>query len=89
MFNAYSCKRKLRAILAKDFQKLENFTNVLYEDYGLTCIKEDDGTWVRIPVEEDFAQGCPMSPIFAAIVLRSILIRIEKELHICAKMRLQ
>ena len=80
MFNAVS-REKLRDILANKFPELENFTNVLYDDYRLTCIKKDDGTWLQIPVKEGFAQGCPMSPIFAAIVLGFIVTKIEKELH--------
>ena len=44
-------------------------------------IKKEDGTWLRIPVEEGSEQGYCMSPISVAIVFGSILSKVEKELH--------
>ena len=46
---------------------------MLYEDYGTTMVRLANGTWREVTVEEGFAQGCPLSPIFAAIVLNHIL----------------
>ena len=44
-------------------------------------IKKEDGTWLRIPVEEGSEQGYCMSPISVAIVFGSILSKVEKELY--------
>jgi len=37
-----------------------------------------DGTWTYIPVCEGFAQGCSMSPVFAAMVLGVILEKFDQ-----------
>ena len=68
MFNAVS-REQLRHIIAEEFPELESFADLLYGDFGATCVKSDDGNWFQITVEEGFAQGCPMSPVFAALVL--------------------
>ena len=39
-----------------------------------------DGTWSYIPVCEGFLQGCPISSVFAAIVLKEILSKVERDL---------
>ena len=39
----------------------------------LSDLKKEDRSWFLIDVEEGFAQGCPASPVFAAIVLQHIL----------------
>ena len=40
-----------------------------------------DGTWAIIGVEEGFSQGCPLSPVFVALVLNVILKKIQPELE--------
>ena len=72
MFNAVS-REKLRQIIAESYPELEAFADLLYADFGTTCVKRDDGSWFKISVEEGFAQGYPVSPVFAAIVLRRML----------------
>ena len=79
MFNAVS-REQLRRIIAEEFPELESFADLLYGDFGATSVKSDDGTWFQIPVEEGFAQGCPMSPVFAALVLRHILKKVERDI---------
>ena len=79
MFNAVS-REKLRHIIAESYPELESFADLLYADFGTTCVKRDDGSWFRISVEEGFAQGCPASPVFAAIVLRHILKKVERDM---------
>ena len=69
MFHEVS-REKLRQVLAAEFPELESFADCLYEDPGTTVLKRPDGTWEFIPVAEGFTQGCPASPIFAAIVLK-------------------
>ncbi|EED86272.1 predicted protein, partial [Thalassiosira pseudonana CCMP1335] len=72
MFNAIS-RHQLRDIVKADFPLLEAFVDSLYEQTGTTRIKMTDGTWRDIAVQEGFSQGCPLSPILAAIVLVHIL----------------
>ena len=76
MFNAIS-RHKLREIVREDFPCLENFVDSLYAQPGKTCVKLDDGEWEEIPVCEGFSQGCPLSPILAAIVLNFILKKVD------------
>jgi len=79
MFNAVS-REKLREIIRDHFPILEDFADLLYDDFGRICAKQEDGTWFEIPVEEGFAQGCPISPIFGALVLGVILKQINEDL---------
>ncbi|KAL7502962.1 hypothetical protein ACHAXN_001911, partial [Cyclotella atomus] len=76
MFNAVS-RERLREIIAERFPTLEPFTDLIYDDKGETFVRKEDGTWVIIDVTEGFSQGCPASPVFAAIVLHDILCRIQ------------
>ena len=80
MFNAVS-RQKLREIMRKRFPELENFADMLYEKDGRTAVKLHDGRWTYLSVCEGFAQGCPMSPVFAAIVLNEILTAINRDLE--------
>ena len=79
MFNAIS-REKLREIIAEEFNTLEGFADLLYEEAGETFVKLENGTWKIISVEEGFSQGCPCSPLFAALVLNIILRRLQREL---------
>lgn len=72
MFNAVS-RERLREVIAAKFPTLEPFADLLYDGIGETIVKLEDGTWTSIFVREGFSQGCPVSPIFAAIVLNEIL----------------
>jgi hypothetical protein len=88
MFNAIS-RERLREIIAADFPSLEGFADMLYDEDGETYVKMEDGSWAVIPVTEGFAQGCPVSPLFAAIVLNSIIQKIQPMLETKAKERLR
>ena len=55
---------------------------MLYKEYGTSKVRKADGTWVALPVEEGFTQGCPLSPIFAAIVLNHILKKVHTDLMV-------
>ena len=87
MFNAVS-RERLREIIAEKFPSLEPFADLIYEEAGETFVRLEDGTWTIIVVQEGFSQGCPASPIFAAIVLNEILSVIQKELDSRAMSRL-
>ena len=79
MFNAVS-REKLREIIRLHFPTLEEFADLLYDDFGKVFAKKEDGSWLEIAVEEGFAQGCPISPIFGALVLGVILKKVHADL---------
>ena len=79
MFNAIS-REKLREVIAHKFPTLEPFADLIYDGKGEQYVKLEDGTWNIIEVHEGFSQGCPASPVFAAIVLNIILREIQKGL---------
>ena len=79
MFNAMS-REKLRQLIERDFPELTPLADMLYKEPGYQMVRKVDGTWVAIPVEEGFSQGCPLSPIFAAIVLNYILRKVHRDL---------
>jgi hypothetical protein len=80
MFNAVS-RERLREIIAERFPTLEPFTDLIYDSKGKTFIRKEDGSWVIIKVNKGFSQGCPASPVFAAIVLHDILSTIQPKLE--------
>jgi hypothetical protein len=86
MFNAVS-RERLREIISAKFPTLEAFADVIYEDSGQTFVRLENGEWEIISVTEGFTQGCPVSPVFAAIVLNDILSTIQKELNLRAEQR--
>eukprot|EP00956_Cyclotella_meneghiniana_P037754 scaffold143726_cov74-Cyclotella_meneghiniana.AAC.5 len=88
MFNAIS-REELREIIANNFPALEGFADMLYEENGHTYVRMGDGSWATIEVEEGFAQGCPLSPVFAALVLNAILSQLQPELNARAAARLK
>ena len=47
----------------------------------------EDGTWTYILVQEGFAQGCPMSPPFTALVLGKILQEVDSHFRQKAALR--
>ncbi len=86
MFNAIS-RHKLREIVTEEFPKLKSFVDSLYAEEGQSCVKLDDGTWESIPVKEGFSQGCPLSPILAAVVLNYILKKVDAKLRTLSSAR--
>ncbi|KAL7526297.1 hypothetical protein ACHAXR_004116, partial [Thalassiosira sp. AJA248-18] len=86
MFNAIS-RHKLREIVRDDFPCLQSFVDSLYATPGKSCVKMSDGGWEDIVVSEGFSQGCPLSPILAAIVLNYILKKVDAILKARAKSR--
>ena len=83
MFNSVS-RQKLRELVGRDFPHLKPFADCLYDNTGVSRVRRSDGSWEHIPVDEGFSQGCPSSPIFAALVLRHIIVKINRDLRISA-----
>ena len=85
MFNAIS-REDFRSIVATVFPRIEAFADMLYKESEETYVKMEDGSWAVIKVEEGFSQGCPVSPVFAAIVLNAILRKIQPHLEARARL---
>jgi hypothetical protein len=86
MFNAVS-RERLRELVSQHFPTLEAFADVIYEEPGETYVRLENGEWEIIRVTEGFTQGCPVSPVFAALVLNDILSKIKLELNSQAEQR--
>jgi hypothetical protein len=86
MFNAVS-RERLRELISQHFPTLEAFADVIYEEPGETYVRLENGEWEIIRVTEGFTQGCPVSPVFAALVLNDILSKIQLELNSRAEQR--
>ena len=87
MFNSVS-RERLREIISSEFPALESFADLIYDGEGETFVKLENGDWSIIPVCEGFSQGCPASPVFAALVLNTIIRKIYPELEARARQRL-
>ena len=72
MFNTIS-QQKLCQIIATEFSEWSPFADMLYENKSWTQVCKEDGSWKVIEVREGSAQGCPVSPVFATLVLNYIL----------------
>ena len=88
MFNAVS-RHKLREIIANEFPHLLPFTNMIYQDFHTAKFKDESNIWREFTVSEGFTQGCPLSPLFAGLVLTHILKQINQELLERANERLR
>ena len=80
MFNSIS-REKLIFLIRKRYPNLAPFAEALYAEPGYSIVKMSDVTYTIIPVTEGFSQGCPFSPIFAAIVLHEILTELQELLN--------
>jgi hypothetical protein len=86
MFNAVS-RERLRELISQHFPTLEAFADIIYEEPGEAYVRLENGEWEIISVTEGFTQGCPVSPVFAALVLNDILSKIQLELNARAEQR--
>ena len=88
MFNSVS-RHELFDIIANDFPELYNFTSLLYDTDGTVHYKWNQTKWKQLEMEDGVSQGCPLSPIFATLVLHRILQPLDTALKERAKARLQ
>jgi hypothetical protein len=72
MFNAVSCK-ELFDIINKDFPELSGLMHLLCADSGDVFSKWNQVSWKWLQMKEGVNQGCPLSPIFATLVLYRVL----------------
>ena len=72
MFNNIS-RKKLFHIIEEDYTELPAFTHILYDSPGKVHYRWEDGSWLTISMEEGVNQGCPLSSLFATLVLLRII----------------
>ena len=87
MFNEVS-RQKATEIIRRHFPHLSNYTELLLNDPTQCWYLLPDGEWDFFCQEEGLPQGCPFSPVFAALVLNTIIKSIDKLLRHLAKIRL-
>ncbi len=87
MFNSVS-RTELFNTIAQHFPELHAFTTLFYAEPGQVHYKWKDTTWKQLYMEEGVNQGCPLSPIFATLVLHEILQPLAKQLQHRAQERL-
>ena len=88
MFNSVS-RAELFDIIATDFPELYNLTKLLYEDHGTVHYKWNQTKWKHIDMKDGVNQGCPLSPIFATLVLHRVLKPLALQLEQRAAERLR
>jgi hypothetical protein len=87
MFNAVS-REELFDIINKDFPELSGLTHLLYADSRDVFFKWNQVSWKSLQMKEGVNQGCPLSPIFATLVLHRILKPLDEQLQQRAAARL-
>jgi hypothetical protein len=82
MFNAVSREACRSALEEHDeFRALLPLFDLLYSSNNLCWYRKPDGTFATFEQAEGFAQGCPLSPFFASIVLHILLTNLNSELR--------
>ena len=80
MFNNIS-RVEFFDIIATSFPELLPLTKLFYSNPGNVFHKWVDGEWKILHMEEGSSQGCPLSPILAAIVVVRLLQPIDQSLR--------
>ena len=76
-------------IIDNFFPHLSQYANLLLQDPTKCWYLLPNGGWQFFTQEEGLPQGCPFSPVFAALVLHTIIQPIDKLLRKRAKTRLK
>ena len=76
MFNMVS-REKLLSIIAEKIPELLPIATLFYGNSGTVNLRWDDGSWHSLQMEEGVNQGCPLSSIFAAIILNEIPVPLD------------
>jgi hypothetical protein len=80
IFNAIS-REELFDIINKDFPKLSGLMHLLYVDSRDVFFKWNQVSWKSLQMKESVNQGCPLSQIFATLVLHRVLKPLEEQLQ--------
>jgi hypothetical protein len=87
-FNSVS-REAFFKVIADSFPEILPLTTLFYEQAGTVHHKWADGTWRTLLMEEGVSQGCPLSPIFASLVVSTLLQPLDIELRERAATRLR
>ena len=60
-------------VIVDSFPKILPLITIFYEQVGTVHHKWADGTWHTLLLEEGIRQGCPLSPMFALLVVANLL----------------
>ena len=66
------------SIIAEKFPELLPVATLFYSNSGKVNLRRDNGSWHTVKMEEGLNRGCPLSSIFAAIVLNKILMPLDR-----------
>jgi len=86
-FNSVSSEAFFK-VITDSFPEILPRTTLFYEQAGTVHYKWADGTWRTLLMEEGVSQGCPLSPIFASLVVTNLLQPLDIELRERAASRL-
>ena len=86
MFNEISRDEAMN-IINTHFPHLTKVTSLLLNDPTVCYYLNPDGKWKHFLQEEGLPQGCPFSPVFAALVLHTIMEKLDKKLRHRAHIR--
>jgi hypothetical protein len=86
MFNEVS-RQKAMEIIDTHFKHLSPYTKLLLQDPTQCWYLLPDGNWSFFTQNEGLPQGCLFSPVFAALVLNTIIKPIDKKLRARANER--
>jgi hypothetical protein len=87
-FNSVSCEEFFK-VITDSFPEIPPLTTLFYEKAGTVHHKWADGTWRTLLMEEGISQGCPLSPIFASLVVSTLLQPLDIKLRDQAATRLR
>jgi hypothetical protein len=76
-------------VISNSFPEILPLTTLFYSDPGTVHHKWADGTWRTLTMAEGVSQGCPLSPIFASLVVACLLRPLDHLLRNRATLRLQ
>jgi hypothetical protein len=76
-------------VISNSFPEILPLTTLFYSDPGTVHHKWADGTWRTLTMAEGVSQGCPLSPIFASLVVACLLRPLDHLLRHRATLRLQ
>ena len=80
MFNNIS-REKLLHIIGTHFPELVPLATILYGLSGKAHYRWHDGSWRWFDMDEGANQGCPLSGMFASLVLHHVLVPLDMELQ--------